>query len=71
MSSEWSSVIDILSVWIKGTDSFIEIYDLEAIRSTAKKEASSGWVPGVNSDLDAFVAERNSPYSTSTQTALQ
>jgi DNA mismatch endonuclease (patch repair protein) len=59
----WPSVTGALSTWIKGTEPFMEIFDPESMHTEPKNEESPKLAPGINSDIEAFVAERAPPYS--------
>jgi hypothetical protein len=58
----WASVVGLLAAWIKGTEPFFELYAPEAMALAPAGIRTSTWETGVNSDMEAFVAERCSPY---------
>ncbi len=59
-----STIIDTLAGWIKGDESFLELFDQEAMHKDGGTSKPEIYTPGTNSDIDRFVAERTSSYET-------
>lgn len=60
---EKTSLVGVLSAWIKGNDNFIELYDPEATRQDAGIESPADDT-GIRHDIESFVAERRASYNT-------
>jgi|GEM_PF-674604 len=61
----WPAMTVTLSGWIRGAAPFMEIYDPEAMRTPPVRQEADVREPGVNSNVDAFVAERGPQYASS------
>jgi len=64
----WPLVIALLEDWIRGTDPFMELYDPGAMHTEPEGEAQIKVVPGINLDMDLFVAERSISYPAGNRT---
>lgn len=61
-NSDFATIISLLTEWIKGKEPFIELYNTEAMTAKVDGNRMVKWEIGINSDMEVFVAERNTPY---------